>query len=290
MPGSRIDFVWLARGAVGWVSHVPWALMYMDPPTIAAPIDCQRFLGLRFRVGNSSWEPKAPSRALGDPAAVHALHFLYWGRAPQDAVAVEAEWQKRVFAQWQRQHFLPNPASADPKLEVQMALEKPTPDPAAILYFYCHCAVKDGSDPVLQFDGDGTLANTLNASEISQLQLPSGPLVFANACTTAASDPQGTSELESTFFRRHVRAFVGTETKVPVTLASRFAWLFFQFFLRQADPDGKPMAAGEALAQARLFLWTQYQNLGGLFYCLVNKYDLYLASDTELRQMSRLKP
>jgi hypothetical protein len=66
--------------------------------------------------------------------------------------------------------------------------------------------------------------------------------------------------------------------------------LFFQFFLRQADPDGKPMAAGEALAQARLFLWTQYQNLGGLFYCLVNKYDLYLASDTELRQMSRLKP
>lgn len=118
-----------------------------------------------------------------------------------------------------------------------------------------------------------------------QGRIAAGPLVFANACMTSASDPHGTSELEHRFFDRDIRAFLGTETQVPVKLASRFAWLFFQFFLRRIDPS--PMAAGEALAQARQFLWTQYRNPGGLFYCLVNQYSLYLASDEELAQLPR---
>jgi hypothetical protein len=165
------------------------------------------------------------------------------------------------------------------------ALEKPEPNPAAILYFFCHCSVKDGSDPVLQFGDSSKMQDVIEASDIYQGQLDSGPLVFANACTTVAADPQGTSELESRFFARDIRAFVGTEAKVPVTLASRFAWLFFQFFLRKVDPE--PMAAGEALAQARTFLWTQYRNPGGLFYCLVNAYDLYLASSDEIKRLQR---
>jgi hypothetical protein len=45
------------------------------------------------------------------------------------------------------------------------------------------------------------------------------------------------------------------------------------------------MSAGEALMQARIFLWTQYRNLGGLFYCLVNQYDLFLATDSEVQSL-----
>ena len=89
-----------------------------------------------------------------------------------------------------------------------------------------------------------------------------------------------TSELEQSFFERGVRAFIGTETKVPSRLASKFAWLFFQFFYRQVDPF--PIAAGEALTQARMFLWTQYKNVGGLFYSMTNEYDLYLISNGEV--------
>ena len=106
-----------------------------------------------------------------------------------------------------------------------------------------------------------------------------------SACNTMSSDPQGASELESRFFARDIRAFLGTETKVPVVLASHFAWLFFQFFLRKVDSS--PMAVGEAVAQARLFLWTQYRNPGGLFYCLVNHYDLYFASSAEVEKLQR---
>jgi hypothetical protein len=44
----------------------------------------------------------------------------------------------------------------------------------------------------------------------------------------------------------------------------------------------KPMAAGEALTQARLFLWTRYRNIGGLFYTYVHQYELFMATNTEL--------
>jgi hypothetical protein len=278
--GSRLEIVWTANGAVDWVSHVPWALMYLDPLKSTDPVDCERFLGLRYRIGSTSWEPKAPSRALGDPAKVNALHFLYWGVDPKDEVGRESTWQRSEFGTWPRQSFVPDPNQADPKRQVVLALETPRPDPAGILYFYCHCSVKDGSDPVLQFGETAKLPDIVEASDIYPGPLAAGPLVFANACTTAAADPLGTSELEARFFARDIRAFLGTETKVPPVFASRFAWLFFQFFLRLVDPA--PIPAGEALAQARMFLWTQYRNPGGLFYCLVNRYSLYLASHDEV--------
>jgi hypothetical protein len=65
--------------------------------------------------------------------------------------------------------------------------------------------------------------------------------------------------------------------------------LYFQFLYRQADPEFKPMAAGEALTQARMFLWTQYKNVGGLFYSLTNQYDLYLASNEEVLALRHTK-
>jgi len=106
------------------------------------------------------------------------------------------------------------------------------------------------------------------------------PLVFANACTTAAADPYIANELEKVFFNRGCRAYLGTESKVPIQLASRFASIFFNFFYREVD--SQPMAAGEAMAQTRLFLWTQYKNIGGLFYAYVNQYELFMAQDAEV--------
>ena len=89
-----------------------------------------------------------------------------------------------------------------------------------------------------------------------------------------------TSELEDSFFGRGIRAFIGTETKVPSKLASKFAWLYFLFLYRIVD--AQPIPAGEALSQARLFLWTQYKNVGGLFYSMTNQYELYLATEEEV--------
>ena len=88
------------------------------------------------------------------------------------------------------------------------------------------------------------------------------------------------NELEKNFFQRKCRAYIGTEARVPIFMASRFASVFFHFFYRLID--SKPMPSGEAIGQARLFLWSHYNNIGGLFYTLINQYELYMASEAEI--------
>jgi hypothetical protein len=181
------------------------------------------------------------------------------------------------------QVFIPAAPGPNAKPELLKLLDEPAPPPVSVLYLFCQCNVGDGSDPVLRFGGTSQPADVLRRTELGTKLLTSQPLVFANACTTTAGDPYLANELEQIFFDRGCRAYLGTETKVPVPLASRFASVFFHFFYRRADPA--PISAGEAAAQARLFLWTNYRNIGGLFYTYVNLYELFLASSAEVRAL-----
>jgi len=282
LPGSRLDFHWSAQSGPGFVSHVPWALMYMEPVDVTSklPADPEKFLGLRFRIGTRSWNVNNGSVALGGSSSTHSLHLMYWGSKAGDDVAVESQWQAGEYRKWKQSKLLPDPELPDLKNQIVLAFDSPGPSPVSVLYFYCHCSVGDGAQPCLRFGATSKLEDVVGRNDLSQRSIPDGPLLFANACTTAQSDPHMTSELEQSFFQRGVRAFIGTETKVPIALASKFAWLYFQFFYRKIDPD--PMAAGEALTQARMFLWTQYKNVGGLFYSMANQYDLYFASNDEV--------
>ena len=176
--------------------------------------------------------------------------------------------------------MLPADPSSQPKSEIVRALETPGVSPLAVLYLYCTCAVGRGNEPVLRFGATSDTVDVIRQPELGAGELVDRPLVFANACTTLAADPYFTNELAMTFFDRGCRAFLGTEARVPIQLASRFAYLFFQFFTRQVAPE--PVAAGEAVSQARLFLWRYYRNVGGLFYSYVNQYELFLASDDEV--------
>ena len=175
---------------------------------------------------------------------------------------------------------MPQAAQPNPKRQVIVVIDTPAPAPVSVVYLYCHCSVGTGDRVTLRFGDSSKPQDVVTQNDLSFRKLADGPLIFANACATASADPFKTGLLESHFFRRGVRAFVGTETKVPVQLASKFAWLYFQFFYRRFDPA--PMAASEAMVQARMFLWTQFRNVGGLFYSFVNQYDLYLASHEEV--------
>jgi hypothetical protein len=213
------------------------------------------------------------------------MHLLYWGDKPGDDVAAEAQWQAGEYRTRTQSRLIPDPALPDLKRQILVALDAPAPSPVCLVYFYCHCSVGNGSQTVLRFGNTSKREDIVEESDLPQSSIPSGPIIFANACTTAQADANRTSELEQSFFDRGARAFIGTETKVPIKLASKFAWLYFQFFYRMVDPQ--PMAAGEALTQARIFLWTQYRNVGGLFYSMTNQYDLYLASDQEVIALRR---
>lgn len=277
-PGSRLDISWLRRFD-GTISSIPWGLMYARPPMAGEPVDPLLFLGLRYRIGYTAHPVRGGSKALGAPDRAHRANLLYWGDHPQDPTGIEARLQQQRWSGRPNQVFVPvRPGEEPPKKQALRLLDAPAPSPVSVLYLYCQCKVGEGNDPVLSFGG--TAADTVRRTELGLAALGDQPLVFANACTTAASDPYVANELEASFFERGCRAFLGTETKVPITLASRFATVFFELFERRLDPD--PMAAGEALAQARLFLWTRYRNLGGLLYAYVNQYELFLADPDEV--------
>ena len=286
-PGHRLDISWLPTSGADWIPHIPWGLMFLpDVPQPQDGIDPTGFLALRFRLGYTSHEVQAGSKDLGRLENTHRIHLLYWGDQPQDTTGLEARWQRQQWAAWQNQLFVPPaPAGPEAKAELLKMLEEPGPAPATLLYLFCQCSVGQGNDPLLRFGGTSQASEVLRRTELGTKNMPDRPLVFANACTTAATDPYIANELEEGFFNRGCRAYIGTESKVPIGLASRFAAVFFHFFYRQLDPA--PMAAGEAVAQTRLFLWTRYRNIGGLFYSYVNQYELFMATDDEVQCLRR---
>jgi hypothetical protein len=288
MPGHRLSITWMPTDA-GWTPAVPWGLMYRSDPGSTKPIDPLEFLGLRFRIDYTGYAAQGDPipKHLGRPDQAHSGHLLYWGGQANDTTASEAGWQRAWLAGMPQQVFAPaEPPGADRKQELLALLEQPGPRPMPLLYLFCQCDLNDGANqPLLRFGSTRDQANTLTIAE-----LPAGPLldrslIFANACTTVAGATTLANDLPQHFFDRGCSAFLGTEVRVPITLASRFAAIFFHFFYRQSDREHQPMAAGEAVAQTRLFLWTRYRNIGGLLYTYINQYELFLADEQEVQAL-----
>ncbi|HEY0038645.1 MAG TPA: hypothetical protein VGB66_18240, partial [Longimicrobium sp.] len=284
-PHDRLDINLESRAGAAFVPHVPWGLMYrMDLPASGEPIDPYGFLGLSLRLGYSAHRISVSSKALGRLESVSRAFLLYWGDQPTDPTAVEARWQRDRWAAVPNQVVVPGDADGgQPKKRLMSLLRDPAPGPIRLLYFYCQCKAEQGNDPELRFANNTQPDNVVRRPDLGTADLAEKPLVFANACTTSAADPFMSNELEAGFFRRKARAYLGTESKVPITLASRFAAVFFHYFDRHASDS--PMAAGEAVHQARQFLWRHYRNVGGLFYTYVNQYELYMADDDEVRTL-----
>jgi hypothetical protein len=278
-PGCRVDIATSLQ--TSWVPDIPWPLLYLGDP--GQPVDPLSFWGLRFRTEYIAHTGSPADVSLGPPAKTYRGHALYWGSGPTDATTAEAEVQRQLWAAGAPNYvFAPgSPPSSDPGAEMRALFAGARPSPMPVLYFFCQTAL----DPVLgsavlRFGPTNKGNDVLDVSTAITRPLADRPLVFANACSTAEADPYVAGALESTFFRQQCRAFLGTSTKVPIQFASRFAMIFFHFLYRLADP--KPMAAGEAVMQARRFLWAEYRNLGGLLYNYINHYDLFMAEPGDI--------
>jgi hypothetical protein len=257
-----------------------------DVPKLGEAVDPMGFIGLRFRIGYKAYPLAGAAKDLGGLSETHRTHWLYWGADARDIAGQEARWQERQWSVWQNQNFVPNAHDGKAnKDQVLQSMDEPSPSPVSLLYLFCQYAGGEGNDPVLAFAGTKNANDVVRRTELSTRLLRDRPLVFANACTTAAADPYFSNELERGFFDRGCRGFLGTESKVPIVFASRFASIFFHFFYRKIAPD--PIAAGEAVSQSRLFLWTRYRNIGGLFYTYVNQYELFMAQNDEVMALRR---
>jgi hypothetical protein len=126
---------------------------------------------------------------------------------------------------------------------------------ARLVYFLCHMR-HDGPVPVIvvgPVDGPGIEALTLDDW---QLDLCRGrPLVFLNACNSAAPSPERLLGLVDQFFRYGAAAAVGTEITVFVSLAIPFAEALLERFA-SAEP------LGESIRQARVRLLGKGNPLG----------------------------
>lgn len=287
-PGWRINLAWSESIDPNWIPHVPWGLLYTRPPEPGQPVDPMFFWGLRYRFNYQAHDSDIElSPALGDLNTTKSAYGFYWGNDLTDQEMVEeVQWQQTELAKWNNHLFVPDSTLPDsPKQQVLALFNKPPLKPTPLLYLFCVCDVGDGNKPVLQFRKTKSADDNIKQTDLSQTPFASEPLVFINACVSAASDPYIANELERTFFERGCRSYLGTEVKVPIRLASRFANIFYRFFFRDFAPE--PIAAGEAVFQTRRFLWREYRNIGGLFYAYVNMYELYMATDSEINAIPR---
>jgi hypothetical protein len=276
-PGDMLTLTW--HGDSHRIAHVPWALMYRTAPAPGEPIDPGDFLGIRLRLNYIAQEMRY-NRAVGG-AAAQATYLLYWGREQTDPVAAETSRHRDELDRGE-QRFLPTCHPGKP--EVLGFLGDPAPSPVGLVYLYSRAL--SGTETGFRFGNGLGPEDTITLREIGSRKMSDRPLVFANACGTAGASAYVPNEIEARFFLRGASAFIGTECRVPIAFAARFAAAFFHFLHAVED---KPTPAGEALAQARRFFFTEYGCLGGLFYSYVNDYYIFLASDEQVAELSRLK-
>ncbi|MBT2524975.1 hypothetical protein J7E91_05850 [Streptomyces sp. ISL-99] len=285
-PGDFLHINWYSKHQA---VRVPWSLLHRhEPPSEGSPVDPLDFLGLRLRIAHKWHDPPGEtSKALESipnesesPRATRA-HIFYWGSGGTAATAQE---HLQDLEQW---CTLPLPTGGEnPKEQVCRFLKTPGPRPVALIYVYCKCSTGSASGPNLLFGNTPEPANELSLADLGTGCIEDHPLVFINACDTASSHPFfDKNEIQERFFRRDCRAYVGSECKVPIKFAARFAVTFFHFlYLRPGDT---PTPAGEALTRARKFFWDEYRNIGGLFYSYVNDYDLFMAPDEDVAALRR---
>tara|TARA_R110002167_G_scaffold105496_9_gene271359 strand:- start:11957 stop:13300 length:1344 start_codon:yes stop_codon:yes gene_type:complete len=285
--GSLIDINWFSE-IPGYVSNVPWTIMYCEEPKNKEPINAKNFWGLRFRLDFQCYQIENISKALGSVNDSYVGHAYYW--KGEGEIVHEADWQKKRMKKLRNHTSLPNNIQTDPRDQILKWLGNPNPNPMPVLYFFCQGSVSQEKQVKLVFGNDpyDTDSVTLRELDLPSNSFINSSLIFCNACESGHHvGVLAQNRLETHFFDRGCAAYIGTIGKTPVILASKFAAAFFHFFYGRVD--GKIVSAGEAAVQARQFLWNKYHNIGGLLYMYVNEYELYMANSEELDQLRRLR-
>jgi hypothetical protein len=259
-PGARLNIH--AQAAFDWI---PWELLF-DP-------ELQAFLGLHFQISRLPIVTKPPVAAT-QPRVVRHIHNVL-GKKVLDQAGDAALFDKWVttFAQVDPSNVTCIPSGhAAAYVGVEVLQEAVSSD---ILHVTCHGMRNDALGNFWTLDKDAsTYVGAISSEAIGVLPLTNGrPLVFGNACFSAAAATGMSSGLGPAFFRRGALNLIGTLAPVSKTLAIDFARKFYAD-LFGSPGNGGPHAIGEALLSAKNSF---HAAAGGdpsyLLYCLYGPAD-----------------
>jgi hypothetical protein len=266
-----------------------------DPPELIDLTDCTavidvlgRFLGFssiikrcirgvpQIPIGTKlDNTPKLPVKVFHDSELDGAKYEVDFFQQNSEFIDLEGPWPNQVitesrFAPFVANHLWnPSPrfngTNRDPMDQVQ--------------HFACHCDTSDDnsdnffislahegySNKVSIRDLNSRFMNLL-ASRVSQPDTDL-PLVFFNACGSSVIYPTRNSSFPRFFLRNRNRAFIGTETNVPDTVAAAFSRQFYIELLRGCS-------VGQALYSAKWKLVERYNNPLGIVYMLYGDSDI----------------
>jgi hypothetical protein len=274
-PGDRLEVHWYPEN--GRQHQLPWGLLYARPANKDNPVDPEQFLGLRFRLEAFSYTQDRVKLCLGAlREQTPRAYCLYWDDSPTE-ISSEVRRQRGALDRWPGRLLLPTNGVPTPRDELLAGLNRREPNPH-VLYVFCRCRDLGNASLELRFS-NGAQESPIRMPDLNQVNLRDNPLVFINACDTAAAESGGPQDLERYYFARKCGAYIGTEAKVPVQLASRVAEGFFHYFYGMSG--SRPLPVGEALAHVKRLLWRRYRNVGGIFYVLINEPQLYVDPENQ---------
>ncbi|WP_354643622.1 CHAT domain-containing protein [Kitasatospora camelliae] len=237
---------------------IPWELLN----------DGTEWLAVSCRIARMPIVPNGPVGEAARHPVRNARSFL--GREVIDAVdgADYTEWSGSLRAVEKAggdlRLFPPHGAEDYPTIQ-----DIKNADCADLIHITCHGALDESGEPCLRLDPEEDLFSNVDVGTARAMRfVPPGPLVFGNACSSAAT-AGGDQEVTITrglgvaFFDRGASAFIGSIAPVGKVMALRFATVFYRHLLEDE------LAVGEALRLTKQdFAQHDAEDPSWLFYCL----------------------
>ena len=251
---------------------LPWQLVYCGDSS--SPVDCQRFLGLRFATEHLQSTGLGVARCRPSEQSDPAVAFISPSLPSETITRHRNRFKGEPLLASERQAYFSEDAVID---EVTgMGLGR------AAFYFYCHAQVNALSSEHVYLkltDHDSRLTldalrrTTMfkhDAGRRERLEFTNAPLVFLNACGSAQVEGRYYERLLGYFVDKRAGCVIGTETEMPAFFATEFAMAFWNEVLDNSAP------IGQALFEVRRHFWEEYGNPLGLLYSL---YLLYSSAE-----------
>ncbi|SAK74955.1 CHAT domain protein [Caballeronia calidae] len=243
---------------------IPWGLLYLGDASEDAPLDWNRFLGMRHIVEQIPLQPQLNVWHHGIVSNAPSLAIsVNLNRSIDDAFPDEG-FVRQQEAFWQSLDLGVTTRSS--RADVLRALNS-TATLDQILYFYCHAVSAGLGDPggmdasCLELSDAAITLKDLRLNAPSKVQLPGKPLVFINACQSSKLSPMFYDGFVPYFMSKGARGVIGTECDTPAYFAMDWAQRFFERFLA-----GQPL--GEAFLELRQHYLTTHGNPLGLLYAV----------------------